>query len=141
MISMSAGSVDDAYERAARTELTAIATTWEDGFDVSELADPELMQQRVQRLQDENPHLIKIAVSWHDMNGRTSVAEAGDDPTGHVPAIDVGRQAYREIANAHGHHAEIHYPIGFDAMLELHYDLAALDRARASDRTTLALLG
>jgi diguanylate cyclase (GGDEF)-like protein len=140
MMSVSADSVDDAYERAARTELTAIATTWEDGFDVSELADPQLMQQRVQRLQDQNPHLIKIAVSWHDAHGATHVAEAGDDPAGHAPAIDVGPQAYNEIDNAHGHHAEIHYPVGLDAMLELHYDLAALDRARTHDRTALALL-
>ena len=141
MISMSASSLDDAYERAARTELTAIATTWEDGFDASELADPQLMQQRVQRLHDRNPHLIKIAVSWHDVNGATQVAEAGDDPTGHAPAIDVGPQDYRVVDNADGHHAEIHYPVGADAMLELHYDLAALDSARAKDRTILALLG
>ena len=63
MMSVSASSVNDAYERAARSELTAIATTWEDGFDVSDLADAELMQQRVQRLRDANPNLIKIAVS------------------------------------------------------------------------------
>jgi diguanylate cyclase (GGDEF)-like protein len=141
MISVSASSVDDAYERAARTELTAIATTWEDGFDASDLADPQLMRQRVQMLHDRNPHLIKIAVSWHDSHGRTQIAEAGDDPTGHVPAVDVGTQSYREIRNANGHHAEIHYPVALDAMLELHYDLAALDRARARDRSTLAVLG
>ncbi len=120
MISASAGSVDDAYERAARAELTAIATTWEDGFDASELADAQLMQERVQRLHDLNPHLTKIAVSWHDARGRAQVAEAG--------------------GQASGHEAEIRHPVGTDALLELHYDLAALDHARARDRRILALL-
>jgi diguanylate cyclase (GGDEF)-like protein len=120
MISMSADSVDGAYESAARAELNAIATTWEDGFDASELADGQLMQERVQRLHDLNPHLTKIAVSWHDANGGVQVAEAG--------------------GNTSGHQAEIRHPVGTDAMLELHYDLAALDQARAKDRTILALL-
>jgi diguanylate cyclase (GGDEF)-like protein len=137
MMSVSASSVNDAYERAARSELTAIATTWEDGFAVSDLADAELMQQRVQRLRDANPNLIKIAVSWHDIHGGTQVAEAGEDPVGHAPAIDVGPQQYTVI----GHHAEIHYPVGNDAMLELHYDLSALDRTRTADRNALLLLG
>jgi hypothetical protein len=39
-VRISAESVGDAYERAACTELTAIATTWEDGFDVSDLPIP-----------------------------------------------------------------------------------------------------
>jgi diguanylate cyclase (GGDEF)-like protein len=143
MVQVSAHSVGGAYERTARSELTAIATTWEDGFDVSDLADPELMQQRVQRLQELNPNLIEIAVSWHDIHGRTRVAEAGHDPVGHAPAIDVGPQSYREVGDEHGRHAEIHEPVGPgpDAMLELHYDLAALDRAREADGLALALLG
>jgi diguanylate cyclase (GGDEF)-like protein len=143
MVQVSARSVDGAYERSARTELTAIATTWEDGFDVSDLADPELMAQRVQRLQELNPNLTKIAVSWHDIHGRTRVAEAGEDPTGRVAAIDAGPQRYREFEDGPGHHAEIHHPVGLgpDAMLELHYDLAALDRARAADGRTMWLLG
>jgi diguanylate cyclase (GGDEF)-like protein len=121
MISVSADSVDDAYERAAHTELMAIATTWGDGLDMSDLADPQLMHERVQRLHDLNPHLSKIAVSWPAASGRTQVAEAGRDTT--------------------RHHAELRYPVGLDAMLELHYDLAALARARARDLATLALLG
>jgi diguanylate cyclase (GGDEF)-like protein len=143
MVQVSAHSVDGAYERSARTELTAIATTWEDGFDVSDLADPELMALRVQRLQELNPNLTKIAVSWHDIHGRTRVAEAGDGAIAHKPAIDVGPQGYREFDDGPGHHAEIHHPVGLgpDAMLELHYDLAALDKARASDGLTLWLLG
>jgi diguanylate cyclase (GGDEF)-like protein len=143
MVRVSARSVDGAYERAARSELIAIATTWEDGFDVSDLADPELMVQRVTRLNELNPSLDKIAVSWHDVHGRTRVAEAGEEPSGHAPAIDVGEQGYRDVRTARGHHAEIHYPVGAgpDAMLELHYDLAALDRARASDGMALWLLG
>jgi diguanylate cyclase (GGDEF)-like protein len=99
----------------------AIATTWGDGLEMSDLADPQLMQERVQRLHDLNPHLSKIAVSWPAATGRTQVAQAGRDTS--------------------GHHAELRYPVGLDAMLELHYDLAALDRARARDRATLALLG
>jgi diguanylate cyclase (GGDEF)-like protein len=121
MVQVSARSLNRAYERSASTELNAIATTWEDGFDVSDLADPQLMQQRVQVLQEQNPHLTKIAVSWEDVHGRTRTAEAG-------------------TASAAGHHAEIHHPVGTDAMLELHYDLAALDRARAADARTMWLL-
>src|SRR3954453_15840143 len=104
MVKVSAPSVDHAYQRAARTELNAIATTWEDGFDVSDLADPQLMQQRVQVLQEQNPHLTRIAVSWQDVHGRARVAEAGSN-------------------GAAGHYAEIEHPVGTDAMLELHYDL------------------
>ena len=143
MVQVSAHSVDGAYERSARTELTAIATTWEDGFDVSDLADPELMALRVQRLQELNPNLTKIAVSWHDIHGRTRVAEAGEDPSDRVAAIDAGSRSYRESADGAGHHAEIHHPVGLgpDAMLELHYDLATLDEARAADGVTLWLIG
>jgi diguanylate cyclase (GGDEF)-like protein len=121
MVRISDASVGAAYERAARTELTAIATTWEDGFDVSDLADGELMEQRVQRLQELNPNLDKIAVHWRDVHGRPRVAQVGRD--------------------AGGHHAEIHHSVGTDATLELHYDLAATDRARASKGMTLSLLG
>jgi diguanylate cyclase (GGDEF)-like protein len=137
MVQVSSRSVGGAYDRAARSELTAIATTWEDGFDISDLADRQLMEQRVQTLQELNPHLTKIAISWHDVHGRTRVAEAGTGKTGHAAAIDVGPQDYRVV----GRHAEIHHTVGNDAMLELHYDLAALDRARAADGRTLWLLG
>jgi diguanylate cyclase (GGDEF)-like protein len=137
MVQVSSRSVGGAYDRAARSELTAIATTWEDGFDISDLADRQLMEQRVQTLQELNPHLTKIAISWHDVHGRTRVAEAGTGETGHAAAIDVGPQDYRVV----GRHAEIHHTVGNDAMLELHYDLAALDRARAADGRTLWLLG
>jgi diguanylate cyclase (GGDEF)-like protein len=122
MVQVSARSLNSAYERASRTELNAIATTWEDGFEVSDLADPQLMQQRVQVLQERNPHLAKIAVSWQDIHGRTRVAEAGSGGVG-------------------GHYAELNYPVGTDARLDLHYNLAALDRARAADARTMWLLG
>ena len=143
MMRVSADSVGSAYERAARSELVAIATTWEDGFEISDLADPPLMQTRVARLKDLNPNLDKIAVSWHDVHGKTRVAETNGDATGHAPAIDAGEQGYRDVHSASGHHAEIHYPVGPgpDAMLELHYDLTALDSARTSAGMTLALLG
>ena len=122
MVQVSARSLNSAYERASRTELNAIATTWEDGFEVSDLADPQLMQQRVQVLQERNPHLTKIAVSWQDIHGRTRVAEAGSGGVG-------------------GHYAELNYPVGTDAQLDLHYNLAALDRDRAADARTMWLLG
>ena len=143
MMRVSADSVGGAYERAARSELIAIATTWEDGFQVSDLADPPLIETRVVRLKELNPNLDKIAVSWRDVNGVTRVAETGGTPTGHKPAIEIGEQGYREVRSGGAHHAEIHYPVGPgpEAMLELHYDLSALDRARADDAMTLALLG
>jgi len=143
MMRVSADSVGGAYERAARGELIAIATTWEDGFQVSDLADPPLIETRVVRLKELNPNLDKIAVSWRDVNGVTRVAETGGKPTGHRPAIEIGEQGYREVRSGGAHHAEIHYPVGPgpEAMLELHYDLSALDRARADDAMTLALLG
>ena len=129
MMQVSARSVGSAYEHGARGELTAIATTWEDGFDVSDLADPELMKSRVVRLKEANPNLTRISVSWHDVNGRARLAAAG---TGEAPwhaPIDAGPRAYREIRKGGDHYAEIQHPVGPgpDAMLELHYDLAALD--------------
>jgi diguanylate cyclase (GGDEF)-like protein len=143
MMRVSADSVGGAYERAARSELIAIATTWEDGFQVSDLADPPLIETRVVRLKELNPNLHKIAVSWRDVNGVTRVAETGGKSTRHRPAIEIGEQSYREVRSDGVHHAEIHYPVGPgpEAMLELHYDLTALDRARAGDAMTLALLG
>jgi diguanylate cyclase (GGDEF)-like protein len=121
MVRVSVESVGDAYEQSARTELAAIANTWEDGFDASDLADPQLMEQRVQRLRELNPHLTRIAVSWHDVRGRPRVAAIGG-ATG-------------------GHQAVIHHPVGGEATLDLRYDLAALDKARAADGLTLSLLG
>jgi diguanylate cyclase (GGDEF)-like protein len=162
MIQVSAGTVDDAYERAAHGELTAIATTWEDGFEPADLADPELMQRRVTRLQALNPGLHKIGVSWHDADGITRLAQAGHehDPDGvkrdittsrpivvergDAAPIDLPPQPYHEVHAADGaHYAEIHYAVGDgpSAMLELHYDLKGLDEARAADGTTLSALG
>ncbi len=143
MMRVSADSVGGAYERAARSELIAIATTWEDGFQVSDLADPALIETRVVRLKELNANLDKIAVSWRDVNGVTRIAETGGEPTRNRPAIEIGERAYRDVRSGGRHHAEIHYAIGPgpEAMLELHYDLSALDRARAGDAMTLALLG
>jgi diguanylate cyclase (GGDEF)-like protein len=122
MVRVSAESVGDAYEHSARSELAAIANTWEDGFHVSDLADPELMVQRLQRLQELNPHLTDVEVSWQGIDGNRQVAQVG------------GRVA--------PHEAMLRHPVGNDdATLELHYDLAALDRARSADGMTLSMLG
>jgi diguanylate cyclase (GGDEF)-like protein len=143
MVKVSAGSVGGAYEHAARGELKAIATTWEDGFNVSDLADPELMKARVVRLKEANPNLTRISVSWHDFDGRARLAAAGSQEAPWHTPIDAGPRAYREVRKGDAHYAEIHHPVGPgpDAMLELHYDLAALDRAQARDGRTLFLLG
>jgi diguanylate cyclase (GGDEF)-like protein len=146
MVQVSARSLSRAYETAARGELTAIATTWEDGFEVSDLADPQLMEERVARLKELNAHLINIGVSWEDVHGRPKRVEAGvevhDGDATHVP-IDGRARGYHEVRDGDAHYAEIHHPVGPgpDAVLELHYDLAALDKAQASDATTLFLLG
>ncbi len=142
MVQVSANSLGSAYERAARHELLAIATTWEDGFQLSDLADQQLMEERVARLKELNPDLARISVSWHDVNGETRLVAAGtQEAPWHAP-IDSGPRAYRELRKRGAHYAEIHHPVGPgpDAMLELHYDLAALDAARERDARTLFLL-
>ena len=136
MMRVSAHSVDGAYERAARSELNAIATTWEDGFDVSDLADPQLMQQRVHAPAGAQPEPRQ---DRRLLARRPRAPRASRRPAGRRPATPrrstSARRATATSRSAGGHHAEIHYPVGPgpDAMLELHYDLAALDRARASD--------
>ena len=143
MVQVSAQLRAAAYERAARSELVAIATTWEDGFELSDLADPELMRLRVSRLKERNGNLTRISVSWHDVHGLTKVVEAGAGSDRDGYPIDAGPRAYHEVHEGGAHYAEIHHPVGLgpDAMLELQYDLADLDRAQASDRRTLSLLG
>jgi len=122
MAEVSSHSLGEAYERSARAELAAIAATWEDGFALSDLADPELMQERMLRLRELNPRLTEVTVAWHDALGRRHVAGAGR-PAG-------------------SHQVALRHVVGDgDALLELHYDLAALDRARTSDSLTLALIG
>ena len=112
MMRVSADSVGGAYERAARSELIAIATTWEDGFHVSDLADPQLMQQRVARLKELNPTSTRSPSRGTTSTGSHAIAETGGAATGHAAAIDVGAQGYRDVRSAGGHHAEIHYPVG-----------------------------
>jgi diguanylate cyclase (GGDEF)-like protein len=162
MVQVSGRTLDGAYEQAARGELAAVATTFEDGFEVGDLEHPELMQRRVTRLKALNPDLHKIGVSWHDADGVTRLAQAGHrhDPDavkrdittstpvalepGHEAPIDAPALSYREVRAADGaHYAEIHYPVGDGpaAMLELHYDLKELDTAVASDRATLLIFG
>ncbi|HWM10287.1 MAG TPA: diguanylate cyclase [Solirubrobacteraceae bacterium] len=143
MVQVSARSLTHAYESAARGELVAIATTWEDGFQPSDLADEQLMEERVARLREANEHLTRISVSWHDVYDRTRIVEAGVGSDREGFPIEAGPRDYHEVREGGAHYAEIQHPVGLgpDAMLELQYDLAALDDARATDARALFLLG
>jgi diguanylate cyclase (GGDEF)-like protein len=143
MVQVSARSLTHAYESAARGELVAIATTWEDGFQPSDLADEQLMEERVARLREANDHLTRISVSWHDVYGRTRIVEAGVGSDREGFPIEAGARDYHEVREGGAHYAEIQHPVGLgpDAMLELQYDLAALDEARATDARALFMLG
>jgi diguanylate cyclase (GGDEF)-like protein len=150
-----------AYEQTGRDQLTAIATTWDQGFDTRGLAEPGLLQQRVERLKAANETLHKISVSWHDGEGRTRLVQAGHvhDPQGtkrdvttsrpivtgpgQSTPIDEASYGYGEVHASDGaHYAELNHPIRrgdgeIVAALELHYDLKALDGALTADQHSL----
>jgi diguanylate cyclase (GGDEF)-like protein len=153
----SADRLTDVYEEAGRTQLNAIATTWDTTFRAADLRDPAALQRRVEQLQASNAQLHKISLSWHDERGRTLIVQAGHehDPNGvkrdvttsqvtkargDVP-IDEGARPYVEVRSAQAHFAEQNYPLvrraEAAAMLELHYDLKSLDLALASDKQSL----
>jgi diguanylate cyclase (GGDEF)-like protein len=151
------------YEDASRSQLQAIATTWADGFRASDLRDPALLQERLQKLKKGNASVHKISVSWHDARGRTLIAQAGHvhDPDGtkrdvttaqpivapgsNPAPIDAGEYGYRDIHGTDGiHYGELNYRLtgapgkATVAALELHYDLKKRDLAMAQDQEATA---
>ena len=155
----------EAYENAGQEQLRAVANTFADGVEESDLRDPEALQRRVSGLQAENETLHKLSVSWHNRDGATLLVQAGHehDPDGTKrdvstaqvltlaadsrPApIDAKAYGYREVRARDGaHYAELERPLRHGgrtiAALELHYDLAGLDSALARDKRTVAVVG
>ncbi len=153
------------HEDAARSELQAIAGTWDDGFRGTDLRRPLRLQARIERLKRNNPNLHKISISWHDAGGGTRLVSAGHshDPDGtkrdvttarvqrsapdSKPApIDLADYGYREIQAADGaHYAELNYAVRrgrtdvLKAALELHYDLKTMDETLAEDQRQMAM--
>ena len=152
-------------EEAARSELQAIAGTWDDGFRGTDLRRPMRLQARIERLKRNNPNLHKISISWHDARGDTRLVSAGHshDPDGtkrdvttarvqrsapgSKPApIDVADYGYRQVHAADGaHYAELNYAVRrgrtdvLKAALELHYDLKTMDATLAKDQQQMAI--
>ena len=147
------------YQEAGRTQLRAIAGTWDDGFRGTDLENPEALQRRIDKLRANNETLHKVSLSWHDRADDTLLVQSGhehdpggtkrDVTTGKVqrvgsdnpnPApIDVGRYDYREVNAADGaHYSELNYPVKRNgqtaAAMELHYDLKDLDPDQAPPR-------
>jgi diguanylate cyclase (GGDEF)-like protein len=158
----SSGRLSDAYSRAGEAQLRAIATTLEDGFDRSDLADPRELQRRVTRLQRGNEDLHKISLSWHGEDGRTYLVSAGHvhdthgtkrdvttsraltrGPGDQKAPIDVGQYGLTEVRSGGVHYAELNYRLGARgtpvAALELHYDLKGRDDALREDRTAIVV--
>jgi diguanylate cyclase (GGDEF)-like protein len=162
---VSTDKVAGIYEDAARSELQAIAGTWDDGFRGTDLRRPQRLQRRIERLKRNNPNLHKISISWHDRTGGTLLVSAGHnhDPDGSKsdvttsrvrrsapgarPApIDAADYGYRQVHAADGaHYAELNYAVRrgetgvLVAALELHYDLKVMDQALAADQRRIAL--
>jgi diguanylate cyclase (GGDEF)-like protein len=157
--------LSEAYEDAGRAQLQAVADTFADGVESSDLSDPEALQRRVKALQANNETLHKLSVSWHDRAGATLLVQAGHehDPDGTKrdvstaevltlaadsrPApIDARSYGYREVRARDGaHYAELERPLRNAgrtiAAVELHYDLAGLDSALARDKRTVTVAG
>lgn len=163
---LSNSKVESIYEQAARSELHAIAGTWDDGFRGTDLGRPRRLQRRIERLKRNNPNLHKISISWHDRAGDTLMVSAGHshDPDGAKrdattarvrrsstgggqPApIDVADYGYRQVNAVDGaHYAELNYAVRrgetdvLMAALELHYDLKVMDQALAADQRRIAM--
>ncbi len=162
---ISATQVAAIYDDAARSELRAIAGTWDDGFRGTDLRRPGRLQRRIERLKRNNPNLHKISVSWHDRAGETLMVSAGHshDPDGtkrdvttarvrrsapgSQPApIDVAAYGHRQVRAADGaHYAELNYAVrrgrtnSLMAAMELHYDLKGMDQALAAAKRRMVL--
>jgi diguanylate cyclase (GGDEF)-like protein len=154
--------LEDTYRQAGKSQLQALAKTWNDGFKVTSLENPAYLQRRIARLRqltDETVH--KMAVSWRDPSGATLLVQDGHihDPKGvkrsvttsrvlrvegantRAP-IEEGPQPYREVRSADGaHFGELLYAVRRGhttrAVVELHYDLKSLDQALAADKRTV----
>ncbi len=154
--------LEEAYHKAGRAQLQAIADTWDDGFRITSLNNPPRLGRRIARLRELNPTIHKISVSWKNAKGDTVIVQDGHthdpdgvkrlisstDPVTLAPGsaitapIDEGDRAYHEVHAVDGaHYAEINRSVHRGgktiAMLELHYDLAGLDAALASDKQTV----
>jgi diguanylate cyclase (GGDEF)-like protein len=164
MATQSHSRLAQAYDDAGRTALQGIAATFDDGFSAADLRDPAELQRRMTQLKDELPELHKVSVSWAAPDGGTMLAQAGHehDPDGtkrdvttarvirtrgSTPApFDAPDYHYREQYAAQAHFARLERPIGRTAsgaplaVLELHYDLKALDMASARQQRTVATI-
>jgi diguanylate cyclase (GGDEF)-like protein len=155
--------LSNAYHDASRSELNAIATTWADSFRPSDLQNPAELQKRVEALKAGNANVHKISVSWHDVQGRTLIVQAGHvhDPDGtkrdvttsqpivargsNAAPVDANEYGYRDVHGADGvHYAELNHRLtgpghkGTIAALELHYDLKKRDLALADEHAATA---
>jgi len=156
-------ALSDAHRSAGRSELKAIAATWDDGFRGTDLDRPSRLQLRIEQLKRNNPNLHKISISWPE-RGTTRMVSAGhehsasgardvttgrsDDyvaPRGAAP-YDVARYGHREVYAPDGaHYGELVYPVrrgaggSLVAALELHYDLKTLDGVVAADQRRFLL--
>jgi HAMP domain-containing protein len=162
----SSARISEAYESAGRTTLAGMAAAYEDGFDDAELRDPAGMQQRMMELKERLPALHKISVSWRSSDGGTMLVQAGHEhladgakrdvstarvlPGGARAPFDAPDVSYREVRTAGAHYARLDHLLHVPrsrrpaAVLELHYDLKALDVAREREQRTLiaiAVLG
>jgi len=155
-----------AYHDAGRSELRAVASTWDDGFRLVDVRDPARLQRRMARVKRNNPNLHKIAMSWRDRAGNAFVVAVGHEhgpggekrdvtsraggyvlPNGRRVAQGVRVQRhFRDIRAGGAHYLELVQPIerpgrGLVAALEVHYDLKALDQAKTAARDRLLLAG
>jgi diguanylate cyclase (GGDEF)-like protein len=154
--------LEDTYRQAGKSQLEALAKTWNDGFRVTSLEDPGYLQRRIARLRgltDETVH--KMVVSWVGPRGERLIVQDGHDhdPDGvkrdvttstavqwsgrnNRAPIDIGPQPYREVHAADGaHYGKLLFGVRrggtLRAVVELHYDLKALDQALAADKRTV----
>jgi GGDEF domain-containing protein len=154
-----------AYHEAGRSELRAIASTWDDGFRLVDVREPERLQRRMARVKRNNPNLHKIGMSWRDREGRRWLVAIGHEhgpdgakrdvtsradryllAPGRFAPIDQPASGYREAREGAAHYLELVHPVerpgrGVVAALEVHYDLKRLDQAKAREQDQLLLTG
>ena len=155
--------LEETYRDAGKAQLEALAKTWDDGFRVTSLqGDPAYLQERISRLRGlTNETVHKMVVSWKGPGGEDLLVQDGHDhdPDGvkrdvttsrvmqwigkdNKAPIALGPQPYREVRAADGaHYGKLLYGVRrggtLRAVVELHYDLKALDAALAADKRTV----